>query len=136
MKKNLAGLFVAAAMVVSLCACGSGGSGSTTAEKTSEAAAGAATEAAAGAAAGGGDAVTLTYVTWNENQRGQIQDTIDGFQKLYPNIKVDLQITPWGEYWTKLEAAATSGNMADIVTMHTNVVAKYVNGGKLAQLDD
>ena len=26
--------------------------------------------------------------------------------------------------------------MADIVTMHTNVVAKYVNGGKLAQLDD
>ena len=138
MKKNLAGLFVAAAMVVSLCACGSGGSGSTTADKTSEAAAGAATEAeaAAGAAAGGGDAVTLTYVTWNENQRGQIQDTIDGFQKLYPNIKVDLQITPWGEYWTKLEAAATSGNMADIVTMHTNVVAKYVNGGKLAQLDD
>ena len=83
MKKNLAGLFVAAAMVVSLCACGSGGSGSTTADKTSEAAAGAATEAAAGAAAGGGDAVTLTYVTWNENQRGQIQDTIDGFQKLY-----------------------------------------------------
>ena len=46
MKKNLAGLFVAAAMVVSLCACGSGGSGSTTADKTSEAAAGAATEAA------------------------------------------------------------------------------------------
>lgn len=53
-----------------------------------------------GAAAGGGDAVTLTYVTWNENQRGQIQDTIDGFQKLYPNIKVDLQIT-MGEYWTE-----------------------------------
>ena len=128
MKKNLAGLFVAAAVAVSLCACGSGGSGSTAAEKTSE--------AAAGTAAGGGDSVTLTYVTWNENQRGQIQDTIDGFQKLYPNIKVDLQITPWGEYWTKLEAAATSGNMADIVTMHTNVVAKYVNGGKLAQLDD
>ena len=72
MKKNLAGLFVAAAMVVSLCACGSGGSGSTTADKTSE--------AAAGAAAGGGDAVTLTYVTWNENQRGQIQDTIDGLR--------------------------------------------------------
>ena len=87
MKKNLAGLFVAAAVAVSLCACGSGGSGSTAAEKTSE--------AAAGTAAGGGDSVTLTYVTWNENQRGQIQDTIDGFQKLYPNIKVDLQITPW-----------------------------------------
>ena len=96
MKKNLAGLFVAAAMVVSLCACGSGGSGSTTAEKTSEAAAGAATEAAAGAAAGGGDAVTLTYVTWNENQRGQIQDTIDGFQKALPEHQSRFTDHPMG----------------------------------------
>lgn len=82
------------------------------------------------------DKTTLTYITWNENQRDQIQATIDGFNEIYPDIQVDLQITPWNEYWTKLEAAATSGNMADIVTMHTNVVAKYVKGGKLAPLDD
>lgn len=84
----------------------------------------------------GNDKVTLTYTTWNENQKDSIQDTIDGFNKVYPDINVEIQITPWNEYWTKLEAAASSGNMADIVTMHTNTIAKYVNGGKLEQLDD
>lgn len=80
--------------------------------------------------------VTLTYATWNENQRDSIQATIDGFKKINPQIKVEIQITPWGEYWTKLEAAATSGNMPDIVTMHTNQVEKYIKGSVLAQLDD
>lgn len=58
------------------------------------------------------DEVTLTYCTWNENQRDSIQATIDGFEAENPNIKVELQITPWGEYWTKLEAAATSRKYA------------------------
>lgn len=80
--------------------------------------------------------VTLTYVTWNENQRDSIQATVDGFEAENPDIEVEIQITPWGEYWTKLEAAATSGNMPDIVTMHTNQVERYVNGGVLAELDD
>lgn len=78
----------------------------------------------------------LTYCTWNENQRDSIQATIDGFESEHPDITVELQITPWGEYWTKLEAAATSANMPDIVTMHTNQVERYVNGGILAELED
>lgn len=82
------------------------------------------------------DEVTLTYCTWNENQRDSIQATIDGFEAENPNIKVELQITPWGEYWTKLEAAATSGNMPDIVTMHTNQIERYVKGNVMAAMDD
>lgn len=80
--------------------------------------------------------VTLTYCTWNENQRDSILATIAGFEAEHPDIKVELQITPWGEYWTKLEAAASSGNMPDIVTMHTNQIEWYVNGGVLAELED
>lgn len=83
-----------------------------------------------------GDRISLTYCTWNENQRDSIQATIDGFESENPDITVELQITPWGEYWTKLEAAATSGNMPDIVTMHTNQIERYVNGGVLEELDD
>lgn len=129
MRKKIISYLLAAVMACSLCACGTGSSETPSAPENTQ------TKDSA-AADGSEEGVTLTYITWNENQRGQIQDMIDGFQKIYPDIKVDLQITPWGEYWTKLEAAATSGNMADIVTMHTNVVAKYVNGGKLAPLDD
>lgn len=118
--KKVLGLTLAVVMGASFCACGSDGNSADSDKKSS----------------GSDGKVTLTYTTWNENQRDSIQATIDGFQKLYPDIQVEIQITPWNEYWTKLEAAASSGNMADIVTMHTNTIAKYVNGGKLAQLDD
>lgn len=123
MKNKKYGSFLLAALMAgSLCACGTGSSDAGVGEKEKT--------------GGSKDGVTLTYATWNENQKDSIQATIDGFNKVYPDIKVEIQITPWGEYWTKLEAAATSGNMADIVTMHTNTIAKYVNGDKLAQLDD
>lgn len=129
MKKRILSFLMTMAMAVSVCACGTESDGNAVGE--SQGATQTQTETASGS-----DKTTLTYITWNENQRGQIQATIDGFNKLYPNIQIDLQITPWGEYWTKLEASATSGNMADIITMHTNVVAKYVNGDKLATLED
>lgn len=123
MKNKKYGSFLLAALMAgSLCACGTGSSDAGGGEKEK-------TEGSKGG-------VTLTYVTWNENQKDSIQATVDGFNKVYPDIKVEIQTTPWGEYWTKLEAAATSGNMADIVTMHTNTIAKYVNGDKLEQLDD
>lgn len=119
--KKVLGITLAAVMASSLCACSSGNSEQEGSEKKDKT---------------GKEKVKLTYTTWNENQRDSIQATIDGFNKIYPDIEVEIQITPWNEYWTKLEAAASSGNMADIVTMHTNTIAKYVNGGKLAQLDD
>ena len=30
-------------------------------------------------------------------------------------IKTDIQITPWKDYWTMLEAATTGGNMPDVI---------------------
>lgn len=45
-------------------------------------------------------------------------------------IKTDIQITPYKDYWTMLEAAATGGNLPDVFWMHTFQVATY------AQYDD
>lgn len=78
----------------------------------------------------------LVYATWNENQKESIQKTIDGFNKVYPDIEVEIQVTPWAEYWTKMEAAAGSGNLPDIITMHTNEFEKYAKAGALAELED
>ena len=97
--KKVLGITLAAVMVSSLCACSSGNSEQEGSEKKDKT---------------GKEKVKLTYTTWNENQRDSIQATIDGFNKIYPDIEVEIQITPWNEYWTKLEAAASSGNMADI----------------------
>lgn len=79
---------------------------------------------------------TLSFVSWNDNQADQLQAMIDGFEELHPNVTIDLQFTPWSEYWTKLEAAAAGGNLPDIITMHTSYVEKYVNAKMIAELDD
>lgn len=138
MKRTLASTLVGLS-VASLLFTGCGTS-STTSTSSESAASTTTTDAAATAdataATDSGEEVTLTYVTWNENQKDSIQATIDAFEAKYPNIKVELQITPWGEYWTKLEAATEGGELPDIITQHTNQIEYYVNAGVMAPLDD
>lgn len=79
---------------------------------------------------------TLKYVSWDQLQKGQINATIQGFNEIYPDIKVEVQYIGWNDYWTKMEAAATAGNMPDVITMHTNQIAKYVNYNKVLPLEE
>ena len=54
------------------------------------------------------DEVTLTYCTWNENQRDSIQATIDGFEAENPNIKVSFRShrgASTGQSWRQLRRA-------------------------------
>lgn len=78
----------------------------------------------------------ITYVSWNDNQEDQLRATIEGFNEVYPDVEVDLQFTPWSEYWTKLEAAASSGTLPDVITMHTMYAEKYANAGMIEELDE
>lgn len=78
----------------------------------------------------------ISYVSWNDTQEDQLRATIEGFNELYPDVEVDLQFTPWSEYWTKLEAAASSGTLPDVITMHTIYAEKYANAGMIEELDE
>lgn len=78
----------------------------------------------------------LKCVFWDQMQQNQINAAIEGFNKIYPNIKVEVQYMGWDDYWTKLEAAATAENMPDVIAMHTNQIAKYVNYDKVAELSE
>ena len=40
-------------------------------------------------------------------------------------IDVDIQVTPWKDYWTMLEAAATGGSMPDVFWMHSDQIGTY-----------
>ncbi len=94
------------------------------------------TDDAAESTEGGDLEGTLTYVSWNDNQRDQLEATIEGFNEMYPNVTIDLQFTPWSEYWTKLEAAATGGSLPDIITNHTIYAERYANAEMIIPLDD
>ena len=111
-RKLLAGLMAAcvtAGLGTGLTACGSGGSDGS---------------------------VNLTFQIWDVAQRDGMQAMCDAYTAEHPNVHIEVQVTSWDEYWTKLEAAAMSNQMPDIFWMHTNEILKYADNGKLADCSD
>lgn len=81
------------------------------------------------------DQVTITYSLWDEIQSVVYQQLIDNFEEQNPNIHVEMQLTPWDQYWTKFDASAGANQAADVFFMN-NWVPKYAEAGILEPLDD
>jgi multiple sugar transport system substrate-binding protein len=79
--------------------------------------------------------VTLKMTVWDNFEAPGMEKIAEAFEKENPNIHVKVEITPWDQYWTKLEAASTGGTAADIITMHSNESYKYMSNGVLLNLD-
>lgn len=60
----------------------------------------------------------------------------DEFEAENPNIKIDIQVNGWSDYWTALEAAATGGSMPDTFWMHSNNIYYYGSNDQLLDLTD
>ena len=65
-----------------------------------------------------------------------MQAMCDAYTAQHPDVVIDVQVTSWSEYWTKLEAAAESNTMPDIYWMHTDQILYYADFGILADLTD
>ena len=78
----------------------------------------------------------LTFQIWDVAQRDGMQQVCDAYTAKNPDVVIEVQVTSWSEYWTKLEASAISNQMPDIFWMHTNEILKYADYGKLADLTD
>jgi ABC-type glycerol-3-phosphate transport system substrate-binding protein len=65
--------------------------------------------------------VTITWQMWgsDENDIAAWQRLADMVTEVHPEITVELQTTPWSDYWTKLPVLAASGQLADIVAMQS-----------------
>ena len=117
MKKKRVALLLCAAMVASLAAgCGNGGSSDE--------------------GGSSGDPVTISYACWDSNQAKLIQTIADEFEDENPNIKIDIQVTGWDDYWTALEAAGTGGSLPDTFWMHSNNIYYYGSNDQLLDLTD
>ena len=58
------------------------------------------------AGCGSGDGtVDLTFQIWDVFQRDGMQAMCDAYTALHPEVTIEVQVTSWDEYWTKLEAA-------------------------------
>ena len=78
----------------------------------------------------------LTFQIWDVAQRESMQAICDAYTAKNPDVTIEVQVTSWNEYWTKLEAAAESNTMPDIFWMHTNQILYYSDFGMLADVTD
>jgi multiple sugar transport system substrate-binding protein len=86
---------------------------------------------------GSGDSgpATLSYAVWDKNQVPAMEQIAAAFTKTHPDIKVNVQLTPWETYWTKLKAAATGGAAPDVFWMNGPNFQLYATNGVIRPLD-
>jgi multiple sugar transport system substrate-binding protein len=84
---------------------------------------------------GDGGKIVLSYGIWDMNQEPVIKELIKKFEKDNPNIEVRVNLTPWKQYWTKLEASASGGVAPDIFWMGMERGIIYSKAGMAAPLD-
>ncbi len=91
----------------------------------------------AASSAGGKDGTTsLTLLGWEIYQKAGMVALADKYEETHPNVDITVDISTWGEYWTKLEAMANTNSLPDIFWMHTNEFSRYAEAGLLADLTD
>ncbi|WP_379131672.1 ABC transporter substrate-binding protein [Paenibacillus sp. sgz500958] len=72
--------------------------------------------------------VTLTYSIWDKIQQPAMEAIAKEFTAENPHIKVKVEVIPWGDYWTKMSAAAPAGTLPDVFWMHGGQFVKYATG--------
>jgi multiple sugar transport system substrate-binding protein len=83
-----------------------------------------------------GEKVTLTYGLWDEVQKPAMEAIIAKFKETHPNIDINIELTPWSEYWTKLDTGATGGTLPDVFWMNGSSIVKFAANGQLLAFDD
>jgi len=61
---------------------------------------------------------TISYAFWDSNQKPAMDALIKDFNKTYPKIKVTEQITPYQNFFTKLQTQGSSKTLPDVFWMN------------------
>ncbi|MFE7404873.1 ABC transporter substrate-binding protein [Isoptericola sp. NPDC057559] len=107
-----------AAVALTLTACSSGGDAAE----------------ADGAVASTDAQAEITYSIWDENQKPAIDQNIKDFNKKYPDIKVTVDLTPYQQYFTKLQTQGESRTLPDVFWMNGPNVQLYAANDLLEPL--
>ena len=73
----------------------------------------------------------ITYAFWDATQQDAIEANIAGFNEEYPNITVNLDVTPWEGYWTKVQTQATSNTLPDLFWLNGPNFQLYASNDKI-----
>lgn len=78
------------------------------------------TEATGASADGSGEKISIIWDMWagGEDDEKWLQSTADVARAKFPNIDIEVRTASWKDYFTKLTANASSGNLACITSMN------------------
>jgi|ASRN01.1.fsa_nt_gi multiple sugar transport system substrate-binding protein len=124
-------------MVLSLAACSgdNGSEGSSTDSGTSNDSNDSSSSDSSSSDAAATSDVELTIAIWDTNQEPGLTEIVNDFTEK-TGVKAKIQVTPWDQYWTMLEAGATGGSLPDVFWMHSNEIARYSEYEMLLDLTD
>lgn len=74
---------------------------------------------------------SISYGVWDQNQVAAIEENIDAFNEVYPNIDVTVNVTPFAEYWTKLQTQGSSDTLPDVFWMNGPNIGLYASNGQI-----
>lgn len=83
-----------------------------------------------------GAKTVIKYGLWDKNQVPAMEKIIDNFESENPDISVEIEITPYSQYWTKLQIAATGGSLPDVFWLNGPNFALYASNGMLMPIEE
>lgn len=84
----------------------------------------------------GGGPVTLRYAYWGPNQTQAMRQVAREFEAANPNVRIRLELTPFEQYFTKLQTATEGGSQPDVFWINAPNFPQYAANDKLLPMDD
>src|SRR5579862_6961640 len=84
-----------------------------------------------------GPKTTLRYAMWGgADEVSDAKEFCGEFVKLHPEVRLDVAVYPWGQYWAKLQTQMASGLAPDVIEFYSGALGVWVSRGALLPLDD
>lgn len=138
-KKKLLSLMLAAAMVISLAACGDKGTDSQSSQQSSSADSQKTPESSEAGSTpasdeGNADAVNMRVAWWGGQERHNA--TIEALDKYAETkgIEFSYEYTSWTSYFENLATQAVGSNLPDVLQMSTTDIINYSRNGQIINL--
>lgn len=80
--------------------------------------------------------VKLRYAIWDQSQAPTFEKIIEAYEAANPTIDVELQVVPWGKYWTKLQTEAGNDNLPDVFWMNPFNFPLYASNEVVLPIDE
>ena len=76
-------------------------------------------------------------IAWwgNDTRHAQTTQLVEEFEKAYPGLKIDVEYSGWGDYWSKLSTQAAGNDLPDVIQMDYAYVNAYADANLLLDLD-